>query len=362
MHYLDNKGLRDSTNPYPLLEPLQYAFTNIITHKYSMWLCDFFYYNQYLIKSDFPKYWPYGNDKYLYSQGVGQMYNYISYVPFGRTEYPNDDDDKTIKEDYFERSFNHKARQWIDIVFQLIFSVIYDLTVIYALRKNIFNKMAISSTSTRENKFLTRFKLISEYRIYISLIATIIGFPILSLYAIYIMIQYIRQIQEIKGSGEVDSIRNCILTINYTFMYIDQILLRFFVDENNESKKKSKSTTTENSYNFNLVYHNYNNNDYQEDKNYDDENTFANSSNSYLINDTTTYSSNNNNNNGDISFTKHYNNTNFNRNNNDYQYKGYNDYSIININRNEYKKINSLEYKEEKNSKVSNINLDYYCN
>jgi len=357
---------------------------------------DCFYYNQYFIKSDFPDYWPYGNKKHLYSQGIAsifwflseiigdwyplfrvaaiiknhkkircvfyaclccnfikveQMYNYVSYVPFGRSEYPKDDNDETIKADYFERISNYKASQWINVVFQLIFSVIYDITVIYSLRKHLFNKIKMNNTSTRENRFLTRFKLISEYRIYISLIATIIGFPILLAYAIYIMIILVTKKQEIKGANEVESIRSCILTINYTFMYIDQILLRFFVDENNESMKNSKSSSTTD--NFNLVYHNYNN-----DKSYQNVNEFGHPNNS----NNTDYSST-------CSLTNHNNiisHTIYNKNNvNNYQYNNeYDNYITTNNNNNNKNNNNNNNNRStgisRKNSKVSDIHLEYY--
>eukprot|EP00833_Pecoramyces_ruminatium_P014277 jgi/Orpsp1_1/1188309/evm.model.d7180000063807.1 len=179
---------------------------------------------------------------------ISQIYVYLSYVPFrklGNVENLS----KQEFDDLFKKYYNgdmgrYKTLQWANFVIEQIVSCIYDISVITALKSCLFDKMKDTSKSLKsgENNFLSRFKQISEYRIIISMVATITAFPIILCFALFLFRQFLRN-ETIISDTSADSIRTCVLDINYTLMYIDQILLRYYVDGHNRSKSRSNNNT-----------------------------------------------------------------------------------------------------------------------
>eukprot|EP00833_Pecoramyces_ruminatium_P017620 jgi/Orpsp1_1/1191652/evm.model.d7180000087575.1 len=221
-----------------------------------------------------------------------QIYNFLSYVPF------------TIGYDIKAPNYNniyqlnlakHKFNKWINVALQQICSLIYDITVIIALRKNVFNKLQGLKIKQSRNNFLTKFKQISEYRIYLSIIITMLGIPFIFGFCIKVIYLYtvnkdaIIKMDDKKLSyfinntddNAVENIREVILNFNYVFMYIDQILLRYFVEENNSTRKftgtnasmnKNNATIgSSNTYKYKILYQNQNSRNYDD---YDERNPF----------------------------------------------------------------------------------------
>eukprot|EP00833_Pecoramyces_ruminatium_P011849 jgi/Orpsp1_1/1185881/evm.model.c7180000095808.1 len=219
---------------------------------------------------------------------VVQLYYYFTFIPFRVVMYQQTNDN------YNEDLARFKARQWTNVMIQLIISFFYDLIIIFLMRTQLFNKMKQDYTLNNYNnnnnnrrnsqfdkhhQFLTRFKFISEYRIVISMAATIIAFPVLLGFSFLCIKKYRGETSTIDDNS-ADGIRQCVLSINYTLMYIDQILLRFFVEQNGEYRKVKKekssfilstSTSSLSSGNFNSLYMN------QSNRNFYDYNITANS-------------------------------------------------------------------------------------
>ncbi|OUM60687.1 hypothetical protein PIROE2DRAFT_13507 [Piromyces sp. E2] len=99
---------------------------------------------------------------------------------------------------------------WWSIVFAIqIVNLSYDISVIIALKKSLFNKL--ESFKNKSNSFLDKFKQVSE------LLVKDITDPV----------EYIRIIG---------------LRFIYTFMYIDQILLRFYIKKSKTSYKTNSTS------------------------------------------------------------------------------------------------------------------------
>eukprot|EP00833_Pecoramyces_ruminatium_P002294 jgi/Orpsp1_1/1176326/evm.model.c7180000057203.1 len=135
-----------------------------------------------------------------------------------------------------------------------IASFFYDVSAIYCLRKHLFLKIK----ETDKKSFIEKFKQMSEFRIIISLIASIIFIPFI-IYMIFIIIKLRKNEYRVGASdgdddnlkiilnnefNQVDNFRQVVVNINYTLMFIDQILLRFYAERMNP---KYKMTST-NSY------------------------------------------------------------------------------------------------------------------
>lgn len=214
---------------------------------------------------------------------ITQIIVFMKYIPF-RNGYNYEDPHQG---DYYVLDMaRNKLEKWVNVAIQQIFSIAYDITVIVALKKNVFNKMKDlkSNQRTNENTFLLRFKQISEYRIYLSILVTIIGAPFIFGFCIEIIYltnqnyslddhERLGKLGTYCNDAIIDSIRVCILNFNYVFMYIDQIMLRFYVETNNKSKQSSSNNSNsinndynKNKFNFNMIYHDH--------KNYDELDSF----------------------------------------------------------------------------------------
>ena len=125
-----------------------------------------------------------------------------------------------------------------------IFSLFYDLSNIYYLKKSIFKKYKTDQTETKNN-FLMKIKYLSEYRLFVSII--------LSLFLVLFMaLSFILYINNKNNKSNIFYynnplyIRSMVVSYNYYIMFIDQILLRFFAERNNPNYK----ITSTNSYMF----------------------------------------------------------------------------------------------------------------
>jgi len=201
-----------------------------------------------------------------------QIYTFLSYVPFR--------DNKYIESVYVLDMAENKFLKWSNVAIQQLCSLAYDISVIIALKKNVFNgKERLSTLDKSGYLFYKKFKQISVYRIYLSIIVTICGMPIIFMYSLMVIyyrnssISYddkerIEAVRVFIDDSTIDPLRVLVLNFNYTFMYIDQILLRFYVEQNNSSKRSSSAQSKsmnngsqKSSSNFNMVYHDYKNYD-----------------------------------------------------------------------------------------------------
>ena len=178
-----------------------------------------------------------------------QMSNYLFNVPFRKGyDIPSEELEKLYDED--NTKFTYKVI--INTALQQLFSLTYDISVIIALRKNVFNEVYKDkkerykhnekdndSESERKYNFLKKFKQLSEYRIYVSMVLTIIGIILMIVMSFFIVYA---NMHKDKNSTGIDysianSIREMILNFNYNLMYIDQILLRYVVEKSKYSDK-----------------------------------------------------------------------------------------------------------------------------
>ncbi|OUM63504.1 hypothetical protein PIROE2DRAFT_9921 [Piromyces sp. E2] len=125
---------------------------------------------------------------------------------------------------------------YVLVVIQIA-SFIYDLSIIICLRKHLFDELKRSSIF-KKNSFISKFKRISEFRIFFSMIATFIFLPTLILYII-LVIQF-NEGKEYNATQTplyiegVEYFRRMTIGINITLIYIDQILLKCYVNNNSE--------------------------------------------------------------------------------------------------------------------------------
>jgi len=138
-----------------------------------------------------------------------------------------------VEDKYFYRKF---YITWLHSLFvMLVTSILYDISIIYYLRTNLFNKIK-KHQDENKNSFIEKFKQISEYRIIFSLIASFIFLPIL-LYFIITNIKNINGSNDNVRNKEIENMRDIVVNINYFFMYIDQILLRFYTNKNYQQQQ-----------------------------------------------------------------------------------------------------------------------------
>ncbi|ORX47604.1 hypothetical protein BCR36DRAFT_355631 [Piromyces finnis] len=158
-----------------------------------------------------------------------------------------------------------KIHWWSIVSIMQVASFLYDLSVIFALKKCLFNKLE-QYQGFSGNTFLNKFKQVSEFRIIISMIASIAFLPFVGLFLYYVIHEYHSDsaVSYIPSDETVDYLRRVVLNFNYTLMYIDQILLKSI----SESKSQPKVSYGANSSN-NSSYHNINinQNDYRKNSN-----------------------------------------------------------------------------------------------
>ncbi|OUM60676.1 hypothetical protein PIROE2DRAFT_62999 [Piromyces sp. E2] len=128
---------------------------------------------------------------------------------------------------------------WIAVGFIQVTSCLYDVSVIYALKTGLFNKLKEYSNFSK-NTFLDKFKGISELRIICSMIISLSFLPFLIYFISHLIQRY--QVKSTSGQVIIDSqieqFRQVVLSFNFTMMYIDQILLRRIVEKKNQTYKR----------------------------------------------------------------------------------------------------------------------------
>ncbi|ORX47643.1 hypothetical protein BCR36DRAFT_405323 [Piromyces finnis] len=161
----------------------------------------------------------------------------------------------TKKDDYLK----FKLYWWGTITAMQISSLLYDISIILCLRKNLFNKLKELPNNKYEiekkispNNFMERFKRVSEFRIIVSMICTMIFLPfligtIILLFYRYANVNLRRYNADAVSNSEsdlsyilnskfsniettVEQFRQVVISVNFTFMYIDQILLKCYVE------------------------------------------------------------------------------------------------------------------------------------
>jgi len=152
---------------------------------------------------------------------VAEIIVYIRYVPF-----PTGVDDINAVQAEYGRRFNIVIEQRLKVlIFQQIASFIYDILVIFILKRNVFVKQ---DSGLSQNTFLSKFKQLSEYRIYFGVLLAVVVSPF-----IFVEIILISQKSQQEYYNVIYVIRSKLLNFFYVFMYIDQISLRFFVERTN---------------------------------------------------------------------------------------------------------------------------------
>jgi len=114
----------------------------------------------------------------------------------------------------------------------ILISIFYDLSVIYVLKKNFFDHFNNIKTIFK-NSFIEKFIMLSEYRVYISMIFSILFFICYTIYFTFTYYCYIKDVKYRKESINtiVANIYYLYCNINYTIMYIDQVLIKYYSDE-----------------------------------------------------------------------------------------------------------------------------------
>jgi len=103
-----------------------------------------------------------------------QIYTFFSYVPFREGYEMTEERWRMYTLDMAE----NKYMKWSNVAFQQLCSLAYDISVIIALKKSVFNNNeSLNILDSHGFSFLKRFKQISEYRIYLSILITICGIP-----------------------------------------------------------------------------------------------------------------------------------------------------------------------------------------
>jgi len=174
--------------------------------------------------------------------------------------------------------------------FYHIIGFLYESSVLYALITDLFIKLK-EFKAFSQNAFMDKFKQISELRIFITMIVTLIFLPFIIAIVIFLINQYH---DNVVTFVDPDPIRQIPLSIYYNLIYIDQILLKYFVQDDktkdavasNPNVIKSKSSSNFNISTSNQINNSYRklNNQYIDDKNAISDNKIFKSKSHKLIN------------------------------------------------------------------------------
>jgi len=160
------------------------------------------------------------------------------------------------------------GRYWIIEAIIIITSLIYDMTVYFVLKKQIFNR------TKSDFGFLKKFRSISEYRIIVSVIICVTLLPFV-LVAVGFKIFYMH-----RGKPGYDfsfeELRLIIINVQYYMIFIDQIML--FRSRGDTSLGESQSTTP---YNTTTTNNNISGNNIS-GNNFSTNNLSSNNSNQYM--------------------------------------------------------------------------------
>ncbi|ORX86332.1 hypothetical protein BCR32DRAFT_241045 [Anaeromyces robustus] len=296
-------------------------------------------------------------------------FNYL-YIPYKNDFNPERDDF-----DYFLRKVEYKKNKWICDFFQHIACTIYDITVFITLKKNVFvNNKNITHRQIKGDIFIEKFRRLSIYRIYFSIILSLFCSPLIFLFCIK-LIYALNNIDSLKNEEkiafykancndtEIENIRVTIINVNYALInqFEDQMLLNYKDSNNDNNSIKNKSRNRSYSENSIITY----DNNHGKVKKYNSANRYNKEKNKYydIMNNNNILSvdyykiDNNNNNNDNISIK----NKSLNR--------SYSENSFIKYDNNHGKvnKYNSANrYNKEKNkyydimNNNNNMSVDYY--
>jgi len=146
----------------------------------------------------------------------------------------------------------YNLRWWSVVAAIQAASFLYDLSVILCLKQNLFNQLKYYKSSVK-NTFVEKFKKISEFRILISMSATLLFLPLIIVFIFFI----IKSIRDNDGTTlateNIELTRRAIIDINFNLIYIDQILLRYYVDTKNSSK--TLNTSSKSKFSESKTYH-----------------------------------------------------------------------------------------------------------
>jgi len=205
---------------------------------------------------------------------------------------------------------------WVAIAVIIIFSLIYDLTVYFVLKRQIFSR------AKNEFGFLKKFRTISEYRIIVSVLICAVLLPVVLL-TIAAKYYFLLKKDFKKVNFSFEDIRLLIINVQYYMIFIDQIML--FRSRDDSSMGETTSMTTGGNYTSNNFSSNNNSNQLVKPYNIDSKlyytnlntlnNTIQNSAQSNLMQ--YNYSNNNN-----MNFGRS--NSNYTRNNTIANYDDYN--------------------------------------
>jgi len=124
---------------------------------------------------------------------------------------------------------------WAIIVGIQGFSIIYDISLLIVLRRILFNRLKECHEKDGLS-FLEKFKQISELRIILSIAFSIVLIPFFLIQATqyYNSLSDGSDLTENNLDEKIRQFRNMAVSINYTFMYVDQILLKLYFTNKKE--------------------------------------------------------------------------------------------------------------------------------
>jgi len=111
-------------------------------------------------------------------------------------------------------------KYWVIQLIVIIFSISYDFSVYYVLRKYSF-QIENSSVS-----FVNKFKTFSLYRIRVTAIISAIFLPLITI-TIFLKFYYYHQYNYVNLEFSFDELRTSIANLQYFIIFIDQILLSY---------------------------------------------------------------------------------------------------------------------------------------
>jgi len=143
---------------------------------------------------------------------------------------------------------------YICIGISFLASIFYDLSIIYVLKKEVFNKIKIDEQqfpNMKKRSFLEKFKLMSEYRIYVSMFVTLIAIPTIFVYiSTFFLDKYGNESIKYSLFPFCMYIFSIVMKFNYCIMFIDQILLRYYAERNNPNIVIANTKHSKSNYSF----------------------------------------------------------------------------------------------------------------
>jgi len=129
---------------------------------------------------------------------------------------------------------NYNMAWWTTVFFIEVASCLYNLAVVYTLKKGVLYKIE-KTRRYLANPFIEKFRQISEFRIITSMIISIVFLPFVAFFVVMVINEYVGDNgnkKHIMTDSSVEQLRQVVLSFNYSFIYIDQILLRRFARNN----------------------------------------------------------------------------------------------------------------------------------